>query len=74
VTVGERKLIKRTAVYTAKELARLLAKGYNVLVKDGHGVAKRIAKKVWKDPLQHPGHFINKAGKWGLPHFSRSGG
>jgi hypothetical protein len=69
VTVGERKLIKRAAIYTEKEMAKLLAKGYNILVRSGDHVAKRVAKKVWKDYLHHTGHIIRKTGKLGLPHY-----
>ena len=70
VTVGERKLIKRAAVYTEKEMAKLLGKGYNVLVKRGFQQAKRVAKKVWGDGyMHHTGHWIRKAGKLGESHF-----
>jgi hypothetical protein len=70
VKVGERKLIKTAAIYSEKELATLLAKGFNVLVRDGRQVAKRIAKKVWGDEvLHHTGHIIKKTGKLGLSHF-----
>lgn len=70
VKVGERKLIKRVAIYSEKELAKLLGKGFNVLVRDGRGAAKRIAEKVWGDEtLHHAGHIIKKTGKLGRPHF-----
>lgn len=68
--VGERTLIKKAAIYTEKEMAVLLGKGYNVLVKRGNSVAKRIAKKVWgSDVIHHTGHLIRKTGKLGRPHF-----
>jgi hypothetical protein len=70
VKVGERKLVKTVAIYSEKELAKLLGKGFNVLVRDGRQVAKRIAKKVWGDEtLHHTGHIIRKTGKLGLSHF-----
>jgi hypothetical protein len=70
VKVGERKLVQRTAIYTEREVANRLAKGYNVLVKDGRQVAKRIAKRVWGDNvLHHTGHMIKKIGKLGRPHY-----
>jgi hypothetical protein len=70
VKVGERKLIKTTAIYSEKELVKLLGKGFNVLVRDGRQVAKRIAKKVWGDKiLHHTGHIIKKTGKLGRSHF-----
>jgi hypothetical protein len=70
VKVGERKLIKKTPIYTEKQMAKLLGKGYNVLVKRGKSVAKRVAKKVWeKDVIHHTGHIIKKTGKLGKSHF-----
>lgn len=69
VTVGERKLVKRAAIYTEKEMGKLLGKGYNILVRDGEHVAKRVAKKVWDDYIHHTGHLIRKTGKLGLSHY-----
>ncbi len=70
VTVGERKLIKRAAIYTEREMAKLLGKGYSILVRGGAEQAKRVAEKVWGDGfMKHGGHFIKKAGKFGEPHF-----
>ena len=69
VTVGERKLVKRAAIYTEKEMGKLLSKGYNILVRDGEHVAKRVAKKVWDDYIHHTGHLIRKTGKYGLSHY-----
>ena len=62
VTVGERKLVKRAAIYTEKEMSKLLSKGYNILVRDGEHVAKRVARKVWEDYIHHTGHLIRKTG------------
>jgi Domain of unknown function (DUF4157) len=70
VTVGERKLIKRAAIYTEKEMAKLLGKGYNILVRGGRKDAERAARKIWGDDyVRHAGHFIKKAGKFGEAHF-----
>jgi hypothetical protein len=70
VKVGERKLIKTVAIYSENELAKLLGKGFNVLVRDGRQVAKRIAKKAWGDQtLHHTGHIIKQTGKLGRSHF-----
>src|SRR5215218_4676126 len=70
VTVGERKLIKRAAIYTEKQMAKLLGKGYNILVQGGRKQAERAARKIWGDDyVRHVGHFIKKAGKFGEPHF-----
>ncbi|MCG8417061.1 MAG: hypothetical protein MJE77_03845 [Proteobacteria bacterium] len=70
VKVGERKLIKKAAIYSEKQMALLLGKGYNVLVREGRQVAKRIARNVWgKDTLHHAGHIIKKTGKMGRPHY-----
>ncbi len=70
IKVGERKLIKRAAIYSENELTKLLAKGYSVLVKQGSAQAKRIAKKVWGENfIHHTGHIIRKTGKQGLSHF-----
>jgi hypothetical protein len=70
VKVGERNLIKRTAIHTEKEAARLLAKGYNILVEDGSRIARRIAEKAWgKGAYRESGHIIQKSGKLGKPHY-----
>ena len=70
ITVGERKLIKRTAIYTEKQMAKLLGKGYNVLVQGGRKQAERVARKIWGDDyVRHAGHLLKKAGKFGEPHF-----
>lgn len=70
VKVGQRKLVKVQAVYSEKELAKLLAKGYNVLVSRGSGAAKRVGKKVWgKEMIHHNGHIVRATGKLGRPHF-----
>ncbi len=70
VRVGERKLIKKAAIYTEKEMAKLLGNGYNVLVRRGRSVAKRVAKKVWGDDvIHHTGHIIKKTTTKGMSHF-----
>jgi hypothetical protein len=70
VKVGERNLIKRAAIHTEKEAARLLAKGYNILVEDGSRIARRIAEKAWgKGAYRESGHVIQKSGKLGKPHY-----
>lgn len=69
VRLGGRKLIKKTAIYTEKEMVRLLGKGFNILVRDGSKVAERVAEKVWKRYERHEAHLLNKSRKKGLPHY-----
>lgn len=71
VKVGERNLIKRAAIYTEKEMVSLLGKGYNILVKDGSRIARRVAEKTWgkENIIRHSGHLLKNAGKYGKPHY-----
>jgi hypothetical protein len=70
VTRTSARLIKRAAIFTEKQAAKLYLKFADVQIKGGRGVAKSVALKAIpeRDLLHHAGHILRN-GATGLPHF-----